>query len=265
MQALELADVEAIVRLLAMVGDPHVNRSLADRKRALLEGVAKLIRADIWLWSTVARHDEVEGQVGAVSLIDGGWRDESERVAFIQYSTDPATAIPGHEPITQLSRQGEHFTRHRHELYQPDTWDHLGRTYFATGLHDFLVSVYPVNDQFFSAIGFHVRHGSRPFTDRERAIVHVVFQQVDWLHRDGADLPAGKNVLQLTARQRQVLLFLLGGDTRKEIAQKLNLSEHTIGDYMKSIYRQLRVNSRGELLSLFISGGLSKPGGNEPT
>jgi len=259
MQALPLSDVEAIVRLLALAGDPTQERLLIERKRILLEGVARLIDADVWLWSTVARHGHVEGNVAALNLIDGGWRDEAERSAFTHYATDPATAIPGHQRVTELARHGQHFTLRREELYDPDVWRRLEGTFYATGLRDFITSVYPVNDDFFSGVGFYRRSPNPPFTDREKTIVHVVFQQVDWLHRDGADAPAGTSVLRLTGRERQVLLYLLSGDTRKEIAHKLDLSEHTIGDYMKSIYRQLHVNSRGELLSLFISGGLPRP------
>lgn len=258
MQALSLSDVEAIVRLLALTGDPTVDQPIRERKRALLEGVARLITADVWLWSTVARHEKVEGNVAALSLIDGGWRDDAERVAFTRYATDPETAVPGHEPITELVRLGQHFTVRREELYSPQQWELLERTFYATGLRDFISSVYPINDDFFSGIGFYRRDPNQPFTDRDKTIVHVVFQQVDWLHRDGAAAPAGTTVLRLTGRERQVLLFLLSGDKRRDIAQKLELSEHTISDYMKSIYRQLRVNSRAELLSLFISGGRPK-------
>jgi len=259
MQTLSLSDVEAIVQILALAGDPTKDLRLAERKRLLLEGVARIISADVWLWSTVARHEKVEGNVAALNLIDGGWSGEAERVAFTRYVTDPETAIPGHEPVTELARYGRHFTLRREELYSPDAWQRLEGSFYATGLCDFITSVYPINDDFFSGVGYYRRSPNPPFTDREKAIVHVVFQQVDWLHRDGADAPAGTSVLRLTGRERQVLLYLLSGDTRKEIAQKLGLSEHTIGDYMKSIYRQLRVNSRGELLSLFISGGLPRP------
>ena len=49
--------------------------------------------------------------------------------------------------------------------------------------------------------------------------------------------------------------FLLTGDTLKEVAQKLGLSEHTVGDYVKQIYKHFSVSSRAELLAHFISNG----------
>ena len=258
MQSLALVDVEAIVRLLALAGDPTNERPLAESKRLLLQGVADLIQADVWLWSTVARDNKIEGNVAALNLIDGGWRDNAERLAFIRYATEQETALPGHEQITQLARLGRHFTLRREEIYDPEVWHAIEPAFHATGLRDFISSVYPLDDNHFSGIGYYRRSPNPPFTDREKTIVHVVFQQVDWLHRSGAGAPVGTTVLRLTGRERQVLLHLLTGDTRKEIAEKLELSEHTVGDYTKSIYRRLQVNSRGELLSQFISGGLPR-------
>jgi DNA-binding CsgD family transcriptional regulator len=106
-----------------------------------------------------------------------------------------------------------------------------------------------------STIGLHRRLGKPAFTDRDRAIVHVVFSQIDWLHRHGSDVPAKDHVLDLSPRERQVMIFLLGGDSQKEVARRLQLSEHTVGDYVKHIYSKFSVSSRSELLAHFLAGG----------
>jgi DNA-binding CsgD family transcriptional regulator len=255
MQFLGLTDVEAIVRILATAGDPQVERSLVDRKRLLLEGLAGLIQADVWIWSTAVQNLKVPGDVMTVSLLDGGWKDETQRVGLYRFLTEPATAIPVQAPIAELSKEQRHFTVQPLELVAAEVWDRLGQTYYSLGLQHCLVSVYPVASHILSCVGLHRSAERGPFSERERMITHVVLQQVDWLHRHGTDVPAKDGVLPLSARERQVLIFLLGGDSRRQIATKLGLSEHTITDYMKNIYRQLRVNSRGELLALFISGG----------
>jgi DNA-binding NarL/FixJ family response regulator len=56
------------------------------------------------------------------------------------------------------------------------------------------------------------------------------------------DLPA----VQLTERENEVLLRVAKGFTLPEIGQQLNLSRHTIADYVKQIYRKLNVSSRAE-------------------
>lgn len=46
---------------------------------------------------------------------------------------------------------------------------------------------------------------------------------------------------------------LLAGDSEKQIAFHLKLSPNTIHTYVKSLYRQFKVSSRGELLARFVS------------
>ena len=50
----------------------------------------------------------------------------------------------------------------------------------------------------------------------------------------------------LTDREREVLLRVAKGYTLPEIGAQLNLSRHTIADYVKQIYRKLNVSSRAE-------------------
>jgi DNA-binding NarL/FixJ family response regulator len=50
----------------------------------------------------------------------------------------------------------------------------------------------------------------------------------------------------LTDRENEVLLRVAKGYTLHEIAAQLELSRHTISDYVKQIYRKLNVSSRAE-------------------
>jgi DNA-binding NarL/FixJ family response regulator len=52
--------------------------------------------------------------------------------------------------------------------------------------------------------------------------------------------------VQLTERESEVLLRVAKGFTLPEIALQLELSRHTISDYVKQIYRKLNVSSRAE-------------------
>lgn len=64
----------------------------------------------------------------------------------------------------------------------------------------------------------------------------------------------GDEVAPLPPRQRQVLLLLLGGQSRKQIAHKLGISEHTVTDHLKALHRRFNVSSRSQLLSRFFTG-----------
>ena len=52
--------------------------------------------------------------------------------------------------------------------------------------------------------------------------------------------------VSLTDRESEVLLRVAKGYTLPEIGVQLNLSRHTIADYVKQIYRKLNVSSRAE-------------------
>jgi DNA-binding CsgD family transcriptional regulator len=60
---------------------------------------------------------------------------------------------------------------------------------------------------------------------------------------------------QLTKAERRVFDQLLTGSSEKEVAGKLEISQHTVHNHIKQIYRKLKVNSRPELLALFVPEG----------
>ncbi len=77
--------------------------------------------------------------------------------------------------------------------------------------------------------GSHRLRGRPAFTARQRRIAHIVLSEVDWLHY--AELPPdrGRAVPALSPRQRVVMvLLLLEGRSRDEIARLLHISPHTV-------------------------------------
>ena len=48
----------------------------------------------------------------------------------------------------------------------------------------------------------------------------------------------------LTSREKEVLEFMVGGLCKKEIADNLSLSYHTIDTHLRNIYQKLHVNTR---------------------
>jgi pSer/pThr/pTyr-binding forkhead associated (FHA) protein len=60
-------------------------------------------------------------------------------------------------------------------------------------------------------------------------------------------------VEQLSEAQRRVLEHLLDGLGEQEVAAKLNLSPFTVHNHVKAIYKKLDVNTRAELLAMFVA------------
>jgi len=54
---------------------------------------------------------------------------------------------------------------------------------------------------------------------------------------------------ELSPRQEQTLRHLLDGNSEKQVARKLELSQHTVHVYVKALYRRFGVSSRAELLA----------------
>ncbi len=257
MQYLDFSDVERMIRLVTDASDPTVAMPLADRKRTLMQGTAELVGADAWIWSTATLNPTVDRDVMSFGFVDGGWQDEQQRVAVLRELSNPRINELITAPVFNCVERQRFTTFIEKEMVPAEHWRRFQELWRVTGLAYCVISVYPLSTTTYSAAGFHRRLGQPPFTERERLILHAIFQQVDWLHREGTNVKAHDRVVHLSPRERHVLCFLLMGDSRKAIAMKLNLSEHTVGDYLKQIYKRFCVNSRSELLAQFIAGGQS--------
>ncbi len=60
----------------------------------------------------------------------------------------------------------------------------------------------------------------------------------------------------LTAREQEVLGFLVKGRIKKEIADELGISQHTVDMHLRAIYRKLEVRSQTEAVSKALRQGL---------
>jgi DNA-binding NarL/FixJ family response regulator len=57
---------------------------------------------------------------------------------------------------------------------------------------------------------------------------------------------------RLSAREREVMLLVVGGLRNKEIASQLNMSENTVKVHMQAIFRKLAIRNRTTLAALFV-------------
>lgn len=55
---------------------------------------------------------------------------------------------------------------------------------------------------------------------------------------------------QLSAREAEVLVYLAQGHTRASIAKRLFVSENTIREHVKNIYKKLYIHSRQQLIDM---------------
>jgi len=65
-------------------------------------------------------------------------------------------------------------------------------------------------------------------------------------------------IAELTAREREVITLIAEGRKNKQIAERLFISEKTVGHYLSSIFSKLEVSDRLELLIYACQHGLAK-------
>jgi DNA-binding NarL/FixJ family response regulator len=65
-----------------------------------------------------------------------------------------------------------------------------------------------------------------------------------------------QNDYHLTQREREILQQMIGGLIKKEIADTLNLSVHTVDTHLRNIYAKLHVNTRTGAVAKALKEGL---------
>ena len=181
-------DVIRIIGLLGLVAG--MTTPLAERRRALIKGLADLIGADVWAW--MVSRGFTDGRPGPLWVGDGGFVNDEERTKLWH--------ISGSQEFTRLvisqMPMGQHASV-QFDLAKLPPGDHrLMRGWLAeTNLEHLIFVFYPLGEGVMSGIGLHRRPGKPLYTARERAIVHAVTGQIDWLHRAGTDV--GANTPQL--------------------------------------------------------------------
>ena len=105
MPVLDVTDVESMIRILAVAADPTVEMPAPDRKRAIMEQVAVLLGADVWIWLTAKMNSRIAGDAMAISMVDGGWADERERAevfrVIIHPELQPTVTAPMHLAVLE--------------------------------------------------------------------------------------------------------------------------------------------------------------------
>ena len=69
-------------------------------------------------------------------------------------------------------------------------------------------------------------------------------------------LPSPTSDVGISDRERDVLRLLADGFTKKEVADRLELSVHTVDNYLRRIYRKLHVNTLGGAVAKALRDGL---------
>ena len=233
------ADLRAALRLVNEARDIH--RGSPEQIEHLVRGLAKLVHAQIGLFGQVG----LDGTITPV--LDFGWSSDAERAYFVAFATG---AIPLPDPALDPFLRTEPdsvVAVTREDLIGDRDWyrsAHVQELRRPARVDPFIYAAWPGREKR-DALALHRAWGDPPFGDRERALVNAVCAECTFL-RDPCPTAL------LPPRLREVLALLARGHSEKQIAADLDLSVHTVHDYVKALHRRLGVQSRGELLAVAL-------------
>ena len=98
-------------------------------------------------------------------------------------------------------------------------------------------------------LGVHRGWGEEPFSAADHKLVRLFHLELGRLWRLDTVRRTKDPRIALPPRLQQTLEALATGNSEKQIAAKLKLSQHTIHNYVKALHQRFNVSSRGELLA----------------
>ena len=98
-------------------------------------------------------------------------------------------------------------------------------------------------------LGLHRYDLAKPFTTAQAKLVRLFHVELGRLWKDDALKRAADPAAALPPRLVQTLDGVLRGDSEKQIAYALGLSQHTVHNYIRALHARFEVSSRAELIA----------------
>jgi DNA-binding NarL/FixJ family response regulator len=189
--------------------------------------------------------------VEAISAFDAGF-DSRGHELHMAYHREVG---PGRDPIFRALQHlpGRHVIRTRRQLvsdftwYRSVTWNEYHR---PANIDDLLISVFQISDDgAISGIALHHARGEREFSPREQRVLSFFHGELGGLIGRSLVSATEPRPDKLSPRLRQTLACLLEGDSEKQVASHLGLSQATTHQYVTALYCQFGVQSRAQLMA----------------
>lgn len=243
--------VSLLMRLVTEIAEQ--TNDIAERRHGLIEGLGRQVSATAGFWGW-GRGNPIDSAITPVAALSFGMSPECWQKA-VQVSLGPDSVRLFSIPIRERMQGCTHVTVTRSMLHSDDAW--TAETNFrgelhAAGMDNLMVSVnYYSNDCW-----FHTTLGRPPgepdFSPEDASLLQLVMSSVSWMQPRISEALPVERFVGLTARQRTVLLHLLDGQSRKQIANYLRITLHTANDHIKAIYEHFQVSSATELAAKFL-------------
>jgi DNA-binding NarL/FixJ family response regulator len=216
----------------------------------MLEGLCRLVGAPAATGGE-ARWIRPHGDIEATFAIDVGLGSRGHDL-YWAYMRELG---PRGDPIFQALQQCSDrlVVRTRRQLvsdaqwYRSSAWDDYRR---PIDIDDQLTSVYQTSNAGPASIIALLRAPrERDFSVREQRLLSFFHEELGRLIGHSLVSPTEPTPDSLSRRLRQTLACLLEGDSEKQVAARLGLSQATVHQYVTALYRHFGVSSRAQLLA----------------
>ena len=244
-----------IKKMLIGISQMNANDSdLLVRRQATLDLLMQVLDADFghWAWGV---GDRSNTKMAPLALLTAGYSDR-DKGTLMQFAMAPETESTFRRPILDRMGVEQQITLARSEIFCQTEWfsSFMRQALLQFGGDEWLHTIRYETPNVWSNL-FLIRRRDRPeFDSAEVALLDVAIDGIPWLHGTAQELVPTAKALELTDRQRTVMLLLMDGLSRKMIATQLGISDDTVGDHIKNIYLRFGINSATELAAVFLRG-----------
>jgi DNA-binding CsgD family transcriptional regulator len=233
---------DAYRALLRVMTALHECRTLAELEVTLTQRVGEIIRADLVTLNKIDLNGNMGGSIG---LFEPEFM--SPRViepAFDRY-------VHQHPLVQEIVRTGDGRPRRLSDhidvtdFVRLELYEHVFRPLRSLHQIGFQVTAVPG-----MVVGIGINRTHDDFTDDELRMAQLLYEQLPAaLHHvqlreiHERELQLGAD-LELTEREREVLVYLRAGMTNQEIAMALHLGRRTVEKHLERLYAKLGVRTR---------------------
>ncbi len=243
--------------LLRLQGElRELAHDVLEQRRHLLERLSALVGAQVGIWISISGLES--GQVTLVDALDRGWEGEHERAIFWRFcqAKSDLNDDPSMRPLAERTEAFATVTRE--QLVADREWyasAHVQEERRAARVDSFIYATVRSSPNEARGLSLHRPWGAPAFVERERRLIDIFHREARFLHEPRTDIP--ELVLRdLAPRLRVTLRALVRGLSEKQVAAELQLSPHTVHEYVKALYRHFDVSSRSELLAHCLNRGI---------
>ena len=244
-------DLETILQ--AITSPEFSAAEVGQRRHLLLEKVATLIDAAGGFWGWGRGRPGITA-VTPVSAIPFGLT-ESEWANVARFCLSPDGQRMTQDPIFARLKSTRQATIARPDIVSDKEW-YASPVYQQdlqpAGMDHFLTSVRYCSNDIWCCLTFFRRQKKPRYQHRESELLDLAMAGIGWLHPQVSESIPEEAFAEITPRQRLVMLFLLDGLSRKQIAANLGLTLHTVNDHVKALYHRFDVQSATELAARFL-------------